>query len=142
MNERNDLILTPQSQLHSIEFKTLLLTPKITTKVPPFLTQHERQALIASANIGGLNVLSLVNDGFSAAINYALTRNMGDAVDQYVLFYDMGAGKTSSTVVHFKTTEDPKTNNTFLSIQPVGMAWDQTLGLLSQLRFYTSWWSS
>jgi len=96
--------------------------------VPPFLTQHERQSLINAASIGGLNVLSLVNEGLGAAINYALTRNLGDNVDQYVLFYDMGAGTTTATLVNYKTTDDSKTNSTYLNIQPVGVAWDQGLG--------------
>ena len=92
------------------------------------MTQHERQSLISAASIGGLNVLSLVNEGLGAAINYALTRNLGDNVDQYVLFYDMGAGTTTATLVNYKTTEEQKNNSTYLNIQPVGVAWDQTLG--------------
>lgn len=96
--------------------------------VPPFKTHHERQALINAAEIADLNVLTLINEGFAAAINYALIRDLGDDVDMSAVFYNVGDAHTSATLVKFKTTEDLKKNSTFLAVHTVATAWNDRLG--------------
>jgi len=96
--------------------------------VPPFKTHHERQAFINAAEIADLNVLTLINEGFAAAINYALIRDLGDDVDMSAVFYNVGESHTSATLVQFKTTEDLKKNSTFLNLHTVATAWDESLG--------------
>jgi hypoxia up-regulated 1 len=70
--------------------------------VPAWWTHHQRVALIDAAELAGLNVLSLMNDGSAVALNYALTRTSDELADEKtVLFYDMGAGKTSVTLARY-----------------------------------------
>ena len=41
---------------------------------PVFFNQAERMALIAAAQLGGLNVLQLMNTPMAAALNYGMFR--------------------------------------------------------------------
>ena len=61
---------------------------------------------------------------------YALTRDglEGDNVLHRALFYDMGAGTTSATIIEFKSMHDAKKNSTYLNVQPIAVAWDTNLG--------------
>ncbi|KAJ3142510.1 Hypoxia up-regulated protein 1 [Physocladia obscura] len=92
--------------------------------VPPYLTHHERQAILDAAEIAGLRVLQLMNDGTAIALNYG----MGNAVSEleYHLFFDMGAGSTVATLAKFTTGKVKK--NTITSIEIVAVGYDKTLG--------------
>jgi hypoxia up-regulated 1 len=57
--------------------------------VPPFFTQWERAALLQAAKMAGLEVLSLVNEGTAVAIDYFVSRTIGEE-PKLVMLYDMG----------------------------------------------------
>ncbi|KAI3633408.1 hypothetical protein MIR68_008355 [Amoeboaphelidium protococcarum] len=100
--------------------------------VPPFWTQHERQALIDAAELAGIRVLSLMNDETAVALNYASTRQFDDK-PQYHIFYDFGAGSTVASLIEFRTIQEkisPKSRMTknVTSIQVLAMGYDRTLG--------------
>lgn len=89
--------------------------------VPGYFTQAERLALIDAANIAGLNVLSLIDDGLAAAISYAEHREFSDD-KVYHIIYDMGAGSTKATLVSMSNVNDT------LALEVEGYGFDRTLG--------------
>ena len=100
--------------------------------VPAFFADGDRRALLAAAEIAGLEVLSLVNDGLAVALKYA-TDNLQLAKFQgvqRVLFFDMGATATQATVVEFRGREpsSPSSLPAPPSIRVLGAAWDSSLG--------------
>ncbi|XP_011349400.1 hypoxia up-regulated protein 1 isoform X2 [Ooceraea biroi] len=74
--------------------------------VPGFFNQAERKAMIQAAELAGLKVLQLVNDYTAIALNYAVfgRTEINDSA-RYVMFYDMGAGSTTVTVVSYQNVK-------------------------------------
>jgi len=90
--------------------------------VPSYFTQAQRIALKDSAELAGLKVIGLVDDGLAIAINYATNREIADDKEYHVI-YDMGAGSTTTTLVSFtKNGTEP------LTIKVEGYAHDDSLG--------------
>ncbi|RKP01357.1 hypothetical protein CXG81DRAFT_5259, partial [Caulochytrium protostelioides] len=97
--------------------------------VPPYWGIHERQALLAAANLAELRVLGLMNDHAAVAINFIANRKVTDP--EYHVFYDMGAGSTVATVVKFHNVQipiGPKYKKTVLEAAVLGSGFDATLG--------------
>lgn len=90
--------------------------------VPSYFTQSQRSALKDSAELAGLKVIGLVDDGLAIAINYATNREIVKD-EEYHIIYDMGAGSTTATLVSFK-----KNGTEPLSIKVEGYAHDDSLG--------------
>eukprot|EP00339_Tiarina_fusa_P008630 CAMPEP_0117023644 /NCGR_PEP_ID=MMETSP0472-20121206/17629_1 /TAXON_ID=693140 ORGANISM="Tiarina fusus, Strain LIS" /NCGR_SAMPLE_ID=MMETSP0472 /ASSEMBLY_ACC=CAM_ASM_000603 /LENGTH=864 /DNA_ID=CAMNT_0004729829 /DNA_START=146 /DNA_END=2740 /DNA_ORIENTATION=- len=81
-----------------------------TLVVPPSITQLERQGYINAAKIAGLNVISLVHEGSGAAVQYLRSRLLGEEdLEQYTIFYNVGAGHTSATLTRFLIQKPGKT---------------------------------
>lgn len=90
--------------------------------IPSYFTQAQRNALKDSAELAGLKVVGLVDDGLAIAINYATNREITKDKEYHVI-YDMGAGSTTATLVSFtKNGTEP------LSIKVEGYAHDESLG--------------
>ncbi|KAK6844560.1 hypothetical protein PG995_014670 [Apiospora arundinis] len=112
---------------------TLVRSAVIT--VPPFYTVEERRAVQMAAELVGLKVLSLINDGMAVGLNYATSRQFPNinegAKPEYHMVFDMGAGSAKATVMKFqsRTVKDiGKFNKTVQEVQVVGNGWDRTLG--------------
>jgi len=120
------------SKAKSIANAAGVLGKDVVITVPPFLTQQERQALIDSATIAGLNVVSLINDGAAVAYNYAMVREKPSDPEQAqnVLVVDIGAA--TMKVIAFNIKEVPDTNSkknkTTPHVTVLGTAWDRKLG--------------
>ncbi|XP_034671485.1 hypoxia up-regulated protein 1 [Drosophila subobscura] len=104
--------------------------------VPGYFGQAEREALLAAAQLANLKVLQLINDYAAVALNYGVFhRGEINETAQYYLFYDMGAYKTSATVVSYQLVKDKQTKETNPVVQVLGVGFDRTLGGLEiQLR--------
>ncbi|RKP15347.1 Hsp70 protein-domain-containing protein, partial [Piptocephalis cylindrospora] len=76
--------------------------------VPTDFTKTQRQALVDAAEIAGIRVISLMNEGTSISLFYALD-NIFTKEPEYHLFYDMGAGSTTATLTEFHTISVPDT---------------------------------
>ncbi|ETN87225.1 hypothetical protein NECAME_00084 [Necator americanus] len=100
--------------------------------VPIFFNQAERRALVAAADIAGLNLLQLINDGSAAALNYGVFRRKQiTEKPQTMMIYDMGASKTTATIVEYvlepdKSSKVSKTSNPV--VKTIGVGYDRTLG--------------
>ncbi|ANZ74629.1 BA75_01804T0 [Komagataella pastoris] len=90
--------------------------------VPTFFTQSQRLALKDAAEISGLKVVGLVDDGISVAVNYASSRQF-DGNKQYHMIYDMGAGSLQATLVSISSNED---GGIFIDVEAI--AYDNSLG--------------
>ncbi|KAK3587703.1 hypothetical protein CHS0354_042490 [Potamilus streckersoni] len=99
--------------------------------VPPYFNQAERRSILYAAELGGLNVLQLISDNAAVALNYGVfRRKMFNSTMQYYVFYDMGATKTTATVVGYQVVQMKEgtraENNPQLVIKGVG--YDRDLG--------------
>ncbi|GAA6037719.1 hypothetical protein JCM8097_002306 [Rhodosporidiobolus ruineniae] len=74
--------------------------------VPGWFGEAERNAVVDAAEIAGLRVVGLVNDGAAVAVNYAMTRTF-PAEPAYHLIYDLGSGSLKASVVSFKSAMLP-----------------------------------
>ncbi|GAA5930859.1 uncharacterized protein JCM15063_002480 [Sporobolomyces koalae] len=74
--------------------------------VPGWYNEQERRAVLDAAEIAGLRVLGLVNDGSAVAVNYAMTRSF-PPTPSYHLIYDLGSGSLRTTLVSFKSAMLP-----------------------------------
>jgi len=76
--------------------------------VPVYFTVSQRQAIIDSAALAGLNVLSLINQGTSLALQYGI-HSPSAINNQNVLFFDAGENLLEMTLVTYKqiSKKDP-----------------------------------
>ena len=110
-------------KMASEKIKELVLT------VPAFWTEQERKAIINAAELAGMRVSTLINDGLAIAIQYGTTRTFSEE-PQYHLIYDMGAGSTTASVVSFssRSVKQGKSNKTVIDIAIHGVGYDRSLG--------------
>ena len=74
--------------------------------VPPYFSQAERRALKHASTLAGLKVLQLMNTNTAFALNYGVFRRKDfNSTPTNILFYDMGAGDTVSTIVSYQTVK-------------------------------------
>ncbi|XP_060764140.1 hypoxia up-regulated protein 1 [Neoarius graeffei] len=100
----------------------------IVITVPAFFNQAERRAVLQAAQMAGLKVLQLINDNTAVALNYGLFRRKDiNSTAQNVMFYDMGSGSTTATIVTYQTVKT-KEAGTQPQLQIRGVGFDRTLG--------------
>lgn len=104
--------------------------------VPGFFGQAERLAILSAAKLINLKVLQLQNDYTAVALNYGIFRRKEiNETAQYFVFYDMGALKTSASVISYQLIKDKGTRETNPVASVIGVAFDRNLGGLEmQLR--------
>ncbi|KAL7847169.1 hypothetical protein SRHO_G00221490 [Serrasalmus rhombeus] len=96
--------------------------------VPAFFNQAERRAVLQAAQMAGLKVLQLINDNTAVALNYGVFRRKDiNSTAQNVMFYDMGSGSTTATIVTYQTVKT-KEAGTQPQLQIRGVGFDRTLG--------------
>ncbi|XP_027886976.1 hypoxia up-regulated protein 1 isoform X2 [Xiphophorus couchianus] len=96
--------------------------------VPAFFNQAERRAVLHAAQMAGLKVLQLINDNTAVALNYGVFRRKDiDGTAQNVMFYDMGSGSTTATIVSYQTVKT-KESGTQPQLQIQGVGFDRSLG--------------
>jgi hypoxia up-regulated 1 len=99
--------------------------------VPGFFNQAERKAMIQAAELAELKVLQLINDYMAVALNYAVfgRTEINDSA-RYVMFYDMGAGSTTATVVSYQNMKTKERG--FVETNPhvtiLGVGFNRILG--------------
>ncbi|BGP43196.1 lumenal Hsp70 protein [Rhodotorula kratochvilovae] len=70
--------------------------------VPGWFAEKERRAVMDAAEIAGLRVVGLVNDGAAAAVNYAMGRSFSTTPAHH-LIYDLGSGSLTVSLVSLKS---------------------------------------
>lgn len=95
---------------------------QIVLTVPRFFNQSQRHALIDAAEIAGMKVVGLVDDGSCIATSYAEHRTFDEGAKKYHIIYDMGAGSTKATLASFTNV------NGTVTTQVEGYGYDATLG--------------
>jgi molecular chaperone DnaK (HSP70) len=71
--------------------------------VPAFFSQKERRAMVDAAELGGLNVLGLINENTAAALQYAINYEFNANKTTHAIFYNMGASYTQVSLVRFSS---------------------------------------
>lgn len=141
---RNTVVFRNGDDLYSIEelIAQILASAKVyaedstgqiitecTLVVPGFFGQAERQALVAAARLANLKVLQLINDYTAVALNYGIFRRKEfNETAHYFVFYDMGAYKTSASVISYQLVKDKATREVLPVVQVIGVGFDRTLG--------------
>ncbi|KAM4544727.1 hypoxia up-regulated protein 1 [Odontesthes bonariensis] len=96
--------------------------------VPSFFNQAERRAVLHAAQMAGLKVLQLINDNTAVALNYGVFRRKDiDSTAKNMMFYDMGSGSTTATIVTYQTIKTKETG-TQPQLQIRGVGYDRGLG--------------
>ncbi|XP_077360542.1 hypoxia up-regulated protein 1 isoform X2 [Festucalex cinctus] len=96
--------------------------------VPAFFNQAERRSVLQAAQMAGLKVLQLINDNTAVALNYGVFRRKDiDGTGKNVMFYDMGSGSTTATIVTYQTVKT-KDSGTQPQLQIRGVGFDRGLG--------------
>uniref|UniRef100_A0A224YWW0 Hypoxia up-regulated protein 1 n=1 Tax=Rhipicephalus zambeziensis TaxID=60191 RepID=A0A224YWW0_9ACAR len=99
--------------------------------VPAFFNQAERRALAQAANLGGLKLLQLIGANTAAALNYGVFRRKEfNDTPVHILFYDMGTGSTTATIVAYQTvkTKDKILAEHVPQLSIKGVGYDRFLG--------------
>uniref|UniRef100_A0A8C7KL67 Hypoxia up-regulated protein 1 n=1 Tax=Oncorhynchus kisutch TaxID=8019 RepID=A0A8C7KL67_ONCKI len=96
--------------------------------VPAFFNQAERRAVLQAAQMAGVKVLQLINDNTAVALNYGVFRRKDiNSTAQNMMFYDMGSGSTTATIVTYQTVKT-KDSGTQPQLQIRGVGFDRSLG--------------
>lgn len=97
--------------------------------VPNFWTRDTRVKLINSAQIAGLNVLSLVNENTAAAYYYGLDR-LDEEKPVHILFYNLGASYLQISLAKYSVSASTSGNSTKTveNVQILAQTFDSTLG--------------
>lgn len=98
--------------------------------VPSFFGQSQRQAIIDSARLAGLTVMSLINNHAAAALQHGYTRTFGNKSEN-VIFYDIGASSVEAALVKYSSFEvrEGGRTNTHSQFEVKDVAWDASLGV-------------
>ncbi|XP_015257582.1 PREDICTED: hypoxia up-regulated protein 1 [Cyprinodon variegatus] len=103
--------------------------------VPAFFNQAERRAVLHAAQMAGLKVLQLINDNTAVALNYGVFRRKDiDGTPKNIMFYDMGSGSTTATIVTYQTVKT-KDFGTQPQLQIQGVGFLQVEGLMDDIDF-------
>ena len=119
-------------KISEADAETLLTGASIV--VPNFFSQAERQAMLDSAELAGLNVFSLINENTAAAIQYGIDRSYTNETQPHiVLLYNMGASSTKVSIVQFtarqvKESTFSKKNKTEGALEVLSLGYDEKLG--------------
>uniref|UniRef100_A0A8C8JGH0 Hypoxia up-regulated protein 1 n=1 Tax=Oncorhynchus tshawytscha TaxID=74940 RepID=A0A8C8JGH0_ONCTS len=96
--------------------------------VPVFFNQAERRAVLQAAQMAGVKVLQLVNDNTAVALNYGVFRRKDiNSTAQNIMFYDMGSGSTTATIVTYQTVKTEESGSQ-PQLQIRGVGFDRSLG--------------
>jgi hypoxia up-regulated 1 len=99
---------------------------------PVYFNQAERLALVAAVQLGGLNVLQLMNVPMAVALNYGMFRRKEiNGTLKHLMLYNMGAQATTATIVGFQVVKTK--GKGFSETHPqahvvLGVGYDRTLG--------------
>lgn len=116
-----DIKQRAQAKWDELSPNTYNVIDQVVLTVPRYFSQSERHALVDSAEIAGLKVVALVDDGLCVATDYAEHRELSEE-KQYHVIYDMGAGSTRATLVSFATV------NGSVSVSVEGYGYNRQLG--------------
>ena len=87
--------------------------------VPVFYTEPERHAMLAAAQVAGLNCLRLLDDTTATALAWGIYKtDLPENDAHHVIFVDVGFASTQVCVVAFKKGQ----------LQVLSNAWDRSLG--------------
>jgi hypoxia up-regulated 1 len=94
-----------------------------------FFGQAQREALVAAAELGGLNVLGLVSEHACAALQWGIDKDFANNT-KTVIMYDMGAGSATATLVHYSSFAGKEFGKakTFGQFEVKGVTWDANCG--------------
>jgi len=95
--------------------------------VPESWSQQERKALMDSAKLAGLNILSLLNENTAAALTYGIEREYNVSKAHNYILFNMGSSSTKVSVLRYSAYMG-KRDRTIGQVEILGVAWDEFLG--------------
>eukprot|EP00250_Pteridium_aquilinum_P012505 c20765_g2_i1 orf=168-2876(-) len=121
------ILLSYAKSLGEAHAKTVIRDAVIA--VPAYLGQTERECITVAAELGGLNVLALVNQHSGVALQYGIDKDFFEE-PKHVLFYDMGAKGVYAALIYYSTytVKEFGKNKTVNQFQVKEVSWDASLG--------------
>merc|ERR1719494_391812 len=95
--------------------------------VPMSWSQQERKAFMDSANLAGLNILSLLNENTAAALTYGIEREYNVTKAHNYILFNMGSSSTKASVLRYSAYQG-KRDRTIGQVEILGVAWDEFIG--------------
>ena len=92
------------NKIKNIWLKENIYTDNIVISVPDYYTVYERQAMLDSINISGLNCFSLLNESSAIAIHYAFQK-LKEIDSRIVCFIDLGHSHLTISYAQFTKKE-------------------------------------
>eukprot|EP00095_Tigriopus_kingsejongensis_P002234 snap_masked-scaffold133_size323035-processed-gene-1.2 protein:Tk02234 transcript:snap_masked-scaffold133_size323035-processed-gene-1.2-mRNA-1 annotation:"hypothetical protein D910_11801" len=99
--------------------------------IPVFFNQAERRALMEAASLANLQVLQLITEPMSVALNYGMFRRKEiNGTARNLMFYDMGAQHTTVSIASFQVikTKERGFSETHPQAQVLGVGYNRNLG--------------
>jgi hypoxia up-regulated 1 len=135
------MLISKLVQQAEMDSKKLIREAVIT--VPPYFGQAQRQAILDSAAIAGLQVLSLTNDLSAAALYYGTFSASKAPEPRHAIIIDSGATHTSAALAYIQPnhSEDGKTatlveiKRTVSDLALNGLALDRAVAKILQVKF-------
>lgn len=93
--------------------------------IPPYFTMEQRRAILDSASLSGLKVLSLLHETTATAIQYGLTKVSQLTAPFNTLFFDLGSSSLKVTVARYRPHKQIDKIGT---IRIRGISYDTTIG--------------
>lgn len=101
--------------------ETVGIIDEVVISVPRYFNEASRIALIDAAEIAGLKVISLVDDGLAIALDYAQKKSdIKTNTKEYHLVFDSGAGSTKASLVSISNL------NETINVEIENYAYDNT----------------
>ncbi|KAK7306892.1 hypothetical protein VNO77_44852 [Canavalia gladiata] len=133
----DDAVYTPEELVAMVlgyavslaEFHSKIPIKDAVIAVPPYLGQAERRGLVQAAQLGGINVLSLINEHSGAALQYGIDKDFSNET-RHVIFYDMGSSSTYAALVYFSSYKGKEYGKTVSvnQFQVKDVRWNPELG--------------
>ncbi|XP_022745877.1 heat shock 70 kDa protein 17-like [Durio zibethinus] len=111
------------------EFHSKVTVKDAVISVPPYFGQAERKGLLTAAELAGINVISLINEHSSAALQYGIDKDFSNG-SRHVIFYDMGSSSTYAALVYYSVYTAKEFGKTVSvnQFQVKDVRWESELG--------------
>ena len=70
--------------------------------MPAYFNDAQRRATIRAGELAGLEVVRIINEPTAASLVYDFSSQAGEAVNPYVLVYDLGGGTFDVSILEIK----------------------------------------
>lgn len=94
---------------------------ELVMSVPRYFNEHQRKGLKDAANLAGMEIISLVDDGVAIGIDFAQKSEIGTEKELFLVM-DVGASATKATLIGLQNVNDT------ITLDTLGYGYDKRIG--------------